>query len=289
MPDSSAGKQYQLLTDNQDQVLRYIRMHPNGISYRIVEQGTGLPYCTVRNCIGALEKYKIIKAPEKERVGRSIRMNIEFVEAAYIVDDPTDEQKEACIKNKAQEILDTHAEFGYWREKGLTAQQIHQWHAEFGAKYEALQLSLRWCAFDMIYNNVELEKKIKSPINWLYSILKSSGGFYPKPQNYKTADERMTEMLEERAKEKAAIAERLRLARIRDALLDHEIAFEKMMIEPDGEMYKKCFGTLSDSLQKRYSGKKTKTVMFAKLMRKAYAEINGVEGFDDPNLWKEEK
>jgi hypothetical protein len=281
MSGKAEQEKYQLLTKNQEQVLRYLQKNKHGVSFRKIEEETGITYCNVRNSILALIRYKIIKEPEKDKVGNNIRMNIEFLDDAFVVDNPTDEQKEACIKNKAQDILDTHAEFGYWREQGLVSQQIHQWHDEFGVKYEALQLSLRWCAFDMVYNNVETEKNIKSPINWFYSILKNGGGLYPKPKNYKTADERMAEMLEERAKEKAEIAERLRVARIREAYLDHEIAFEKMMADPESELYKKCFSMIDDYSKKRHQMKKNKnTIMFVKSMRAAYSDIHGLE---DPN------
>lgn len=279
--EKSTQKHFSGLTPPQEKVIRYLQKHKSKFYMKGIEDETNLKYCTVRYCLEALVRYKIISPPKKKRVGKSFRMKIEFLEEAFLVDDPTDEQKEACLKNKAKEILETHPEFGYWREQELSTNQIHEWHNEFGAKYESLQLSLRWCAFDMVHNNLEEEKDIKSPINWFYSIMKRRGGTYPKPTNYKSSDEIEEEILEARAKEKEQQAERMRKLRLLNDNLDHKIAFEEMMTDPESDLYKKCLETLPSLLQQS-NNKKGR--LFNLSMQKAYGKVNGLEGFDDVKI-----
>lgn len=129
-------------------------------------------------------------------------------------------------------------ELGYWREKGLSGRQLQSWSDEFQMSVDQVIQSLKYCRYELVVLNQEEEKQISNPMNWFYKIMQRSG-LYPKPAGYKSLAEIRAEQMEQAAKEAAE-------ARERQAAAETELAFQKMMSDPEGELYKSLLSQAND-------------------------------------------
>ncbi len=120
-------------------------------------------------------------------------------------------------------------ELGYWRDKGVNSRQINNWSDEFQMPIEQVIQSLKYCRYEMIILNLEEEKQISNPTNWFYKVMQRSG-LYPKPNGYKSLTEIRAEQMEQAAKEAAE-------ARERQVAAQQELAFQRIMTEPDSNEY----------------------------------------------------
>jgi hypothetical protein len=91
------------------------------------------------------------------------------------------------------EVLASHPELGYWRQKNLTPQQVQKWMELTGASLESMIQSLCHCRFEMVEMNLEQQKNIQNVFNWFYRIIERAG-FYPRPKEYKSYLERQLEI-----------------------------------------------------------------------------------------------
>jgi hypothetical protein len=129
-------------------------------------------------------------------------------------------------------------EVAYWKEKGVTTKQINSWGEEFQMPVEQVIQSLKYCRYEMVVLNQEVEKQISNPMNWFYKIMLRSG-VYPKPANYKSLVEIRAEQMEQAAKEAAE-------ARERQIAAEQELAFQKIMEDPEGEEYQALLIQVTD-------------------------------------------
>ncbi len=164
-------------------------------------------------------------------------------------------------------ILATHPELGYWRQKKLTPQQIKKWMELTGASLESMIQSLCHCRFEMVEMDLEKQREIKNVFNWFYRIIERAG-FYPRPKDYQSFEERQIEI------EKKLLAEKQERARVLSELrrqkleAEREIAFQEMLADPSSELYQACFSRLNKFTQE------TKVVsFFERSMRDAFDQI----------------
>ena len=129
-------------------------------------------------------------------------------------------------------------ELGYWRDKGVNTRQITLWSEEFQMPVDQVIQSLKYCRYEMVVLNLEEEKQIAKPDNWFYRVMQRSG-LYPKPANYKSLAEIRAEQMEQAAREAAGARERQRAA-------EQELAFQRILSDPDSGEYKKLFAQISD-------------------------------------------
>ena len=83
-------------------------------------------------------------------------------------------------------------------------------------------------------------------------------------------------------KEKAEY-EKLKKLREDREKLKQDMAFEKMLADPEGELYQKCFGNLSNIFKNRYSKKEKRSgKQYLETLRIQFNKIN--DEFDDSYL-----
>lgn len=130
---------------------------------------------------------------------------------------------------------------------------------------------LKYARFDLVENDM-LKSVQTDPHKWFYGALKKGG--YGKPLNYKSHHERLIE--QERGELEKLQAELKELEKLRKSKneIQLSLSFEKMMADPEGEIYKKCFEALPGIHKKRYvSADKRQGKMFDQEMKKCLEDI----------------
>ena len=128
-------------------------------------------------------------------------------------------------------------ELGYWKERGVTTRQIEKWADEFVMEIDLVLQSLKHCRFEMIVLNYEEEKKIENTVNWFYRVMQRTG-LYPRPAEYKSIAEIRAEAMERTAKDMAG-------ARVRQATAEKELAFQKLLSDPESVEYQDLYNQAS--------------------------------------------
>ena len=170
--------------------------------------------------------------------------------------------------DEIETILKNHPELGYWRQKNLTPKQILNWLKIAQCKLEVMILYLSYCAFDMIDN--KNEKNIKKTVfDYFFRIIERSG-HYPKPQNYKSHQQKQIEDMEKLVTEKEATAKRMKELREKQINAEKDIKFQEMFNNPESDLYKECFDSLNTfgKNSSRIGGK-----TFESVMKNAYNEL----------------
>lgn len=162
------------------------------------------------------------------------------------------ELKTTATENGVSDDLLKDPELGYWKEKGVNNRQINSWSEEFQMPIDQVLQSLRYCRFDMVVLNQEEEKQISNPMNWFYKVMQRSG-LYPKPTGYKSLAEIRAEQMEQAARDAAE-------ARERQVAAEHELAFQKLMSNPDSEEYRRLLANV-DEFAKDVGGKVLETAL----------------------------
>jgi hypothetical protein len=165
------------------------------------------------------------------------------------------------------QVLATHPELGYWRQKKLTPQQIKKWMELTGASLESMIQSLCHCRFEMVEMDLEQQREIKNVFNWFYRIIERAG-FYPRPKDYQSFEEKQIAMEKKLLAEKQERARVLAELRRQKIAAEREIAFQEMLADPSSELYQLCFSRLNKFTQE------TKLVsLFERAMRDAFEQV----------------
>ena len=151
------------------------------------------------------------------------------------------EEKLTTTENLEIDDLLRDPELGYWRGKGVNARQITLWSEEFQMTVDQVIQSLKYCRYEMVVLNLEEEKQIAKPENWFYRVIQKSG-VYPKPASYKSLAEIRVEQMEQAAREAADL-------RSRQAVAEQELAFQRILGNPDGEDYQALLKQVSGFAQ----------------------------------------
>ena len=171
-------------------------------------------------------------------------------------------KKTTTLKN-IEHILSSDPELGYWQDLKLKPQQIKKWMDEIQINLEDIVDSLKHCRFDLVDNGLLESKPVRDPLSWLYKRLKQYG-YYHAPKGYKSFEDKAIERAKERLKKKQERAKELEAIREAELEAERKIAFEKVMADPDGDTYKRCFKKLN-KIEKRLKGQG-----FVTCMRKAF-------------------
>ena len=119
------------------------------------------------------------------------------------------------------------------------------WCKEFEIPAEEMSKQLAWARWDMIENRKN--ETVENPVNWFYGVLRRTGGCYTRPEKYMSPAER-------RLRDMEAEAKRLEEAREQARQVEIELEFQKILDDPDGNIYKQLFTQLSD-FEKQQKGK----------------------------------
>lgn len=173
-------------------------------------------------------------------------------QALAVVSSYLNDLKTTTTENGTNDDLLKDPELGYWREKGVNNRQINAWSEEFQMPVDQVLQSLRYCRYEMVVLNLEEEKQISNPMNWFYKVMQRSG-LYPKPTGYKSLAEIRAEQMEQAARDAAE-------ARERQVAAEHELAFQRLMSDPDSNEYRHLLASV-DEFAKEVGGKVLETAL----------------------------
>lgn len=274
------------LSDAQTQIYLWLKENqPEGqFTAREICNSLSMPYGTVRKSVERLQKTGILdscfdrvqqvnhytlnlEAPVQlsrtgERRAKHGRTEGEVWaiqgrskgEASYNSSSSSLNEKPTTGKNdvfrKISEALQKDPELGYWRQKELKPKQVvNEWIPKSGMSAAEMIESLKHCRFEMVDLGVEESRPVENVFNYFFRVIEKTG-YYPKPKGYKSFEEKRIEREQERAKQLREEAERLEAARNERLEAETKIEFEKMMQDPESELYKACYAELNQ-YQKR--------------------------------------
>lgn len=294
-----AGKHIWMpLNENQGRILLFLYEKGGGLTnMEIVVEETSIAYGTARACIDVLirEGYVTYKARHnghsfrgfeyamnnhlcslyaarvrgehtEQTPGQSIKQTFGQAnnqatrqgsgqsgsQAMTVVSSYLSESKTTTAEDPTIVEILKDPELGYWRDKGVNGRQLKSWSDEFQMPIDQLAQSLKYCRYDMVILNLEEEKQISNPMNWFYKVMQRSG-LYPKPNGYRSLAEIRVEQMEQAAKEAADI-------RHRQLVVERELAFQKVMADPDGAEYQTLLAKI-DNFAREMGGKAFEVAM----------------------------
>jgi len=239
-----------------------------------IQHSLSMPYITVRKAIEKLESLGILELKYdtcqkiydyKLNLKKDIKLSkkITTISPSYqdhnsIVSSSLNSSSSFLNKNTTtlkdiETILSSDPELGYWQQLKLKPQQIKKWMDEIQINLEDIIDSLKHCRFDLVDNGLLESKPVRDPLSWLYKRLKQYG-YYHAPKGYKSFEDKAIERAKERLKKKQERARELEAIREAELEAERQIAFEKMMADPQGDLYKRCFARLN-RIEKRLKGK----------------------------------
>jgi hypothetical protein len=136
-------------------------------------------------------------------------------------------------------------EMGYWLDTGLQERQALAWCKEFDIPGDQMRQQLSWARWDLVEN--KKEEGVQNTINWLYGVLRRTGGCYPRPDNYLSPEERRLRDLEVEAKRRQEARDKISQAEL-------DLEFQKILDNPKGSPYQKLLMQLND-FEKQSTGK----------------------------------
>ena len=123
----------------------------------------------------------------------------------------------------------TGAVGAYWEEEGLGEGQARKWCSQFETGPEQMRQQLDWARFDLEANGRRKEVK-KDTISWFFGHLRTTGGCFPRPVNYKSPAEIRAESIE---KDMAQEQE----AKVRLLAAEAEQKFQRILANPESMEY----------------------------------------------------
>jgi len=139
------------------------------------------------------------------------------------------ENKTTTTKGPAGVKILSGAIGAYWEEEGLGEKQAQKWCEQFEVEPNVMRLQLEWCRFDLEENGKRDEVK-KDKISFFFSRLRTTGGGYPRPVNYKSPVEIRAEAIEQDLLKEREAQERLIAA-------EDELKFQQILSNPDSVAY----------------------------------------------------
>jgi hypothetical protein len=119
-------------------------------------------------------------------------------------------------------------EMGYWLDVGLQERQTLAWCKEFDLPHDHMRQQLSWARWDLVENSKE--NGIQNTINWLYGVMRRTGGCYPRPENYLSPEERRLRDLEADAKRREEARDKIYQAEL-------DLEFQQILDDPKSASY----------------------------------------------------
>ncbi len=123
----------------------------------------------------------------------------------------------------------TGAVGAYWEEEGLGEGQARKWCSQFETGPEQMRQQLDWARFDLEANGRRKEVK-KDTISWFFGHLRTTGGCFPRPVNYKSPAEIRAESIEKDMAQEQEAKARLLAA-------EAEQKFQRILANPESMEY----------------------------------------------------
>lgn len=161
-----------------------------------------------------------------------------------------------------------HPELDWWCERGLTADQVAGWAAEFSIPSEQILQALKHAAFDIPVQEAKRGEKI-DPFNWFYAGLKRFGT-YRRPVGYRPLEQILLEEAKAQREEREKLARELAEERERGEVAAQELKFQQVLSDPTGAEYQRVKALVSTPGGLPLSGK-----MLEAAMREAFLGPKG--------------
>lgn len=143
------------------------------------------------------------------------------------------------VVNKPTEgFILTGAIGAYWEEEGLGEGQAQKWCKQFEVLPEQMRQQLDWARFDLEINGRRAEVK-KDTISWFFGHLRTTGGCFPRPVNYKSPVELRAEAIERDLAQE-------REAKVRLAAAEIEQKFQRILADPKSEEYQSLYSQVNN-------------------------------------------
>ena len=250
----------------------------------LIQSETGIAYTTIRKTLRKFTTIGILNVSYEESlkhfeyelnphikikrvtVGSGSGQGQDRVREPSLISSSSLLSKKTTTLRDIEIILSSDPELGYWHQLKLKPQQIKKWMDEIQINLEDVIDSLKHCRYDLIDNGLLKSKPVRDPFSWLYKRLKQYG-YYHAPKDYKSFEDKAIERAKQRLKKKQERAKELEAIREAELEAERKIAFEKMMADPDGEAYNRCFKKLN-KIEKRLKGQG-----FVACMRKSFNDL----------------
>lgn len=149
--------------------------------------------------------------------------------------------------------------------EGLQESQAQKWCEQFEVEPAAMRQMLEWARHDLEING-KREDVRKDPISWFFGHLRQTGGYYPRPANYKSPLELRAEAMEQEiASQKAA------MLRVRTAELEGQ--FQQILANPTSGEYRSVFSRLN-GFEQTLDGSDLEQAL-----RTKYLELRGIHPY----------
>ena len=135
----------------------------------------------------------------------------------------------------------TGAVGAYWEEEGLGEGQTQKWCQQFEVDPSQMKQQLEWARYDLEVNGRRGEVK-KDTISWFFGHLRTTGGCFPRPINYKSPAEIRAESIEQELIRDREAKERL-------AAAEAEREFQAILTDPGCIKYKELFSRVNGFAQ----------------------------------------
>ncbi|MFZ4854904.1 MAG: hypothetical protein ACOYL3_00780 [Desulfuromonadaceae bacterium] len=117
----------------------------------------------------------------------------------------------------------------YWEKEGLEDPLARKWCSTFGVEPEQMHQQLEWARFDL-ETNKRRETVKKDVISWFYDRLMITGGIYPRPANYRTAEELRAEAMQHQ--HESALSAQAKIVE-----LEFENSLQSFLADPEAPLY----------------------------------------------------
>ena len=131
----------------------------------------------------------------------------------------------------------TGAVGAYWEEEGLGEGQARKWCSQFETGPEQMRQQLDWARFDLEANGRRKEVK-KDTISWFFGHLRTTGGCFPRPVNYKSPAEIRAEAIEKDLAQEQEAKARLMAA-------ETEQKFQRILANPESVEYLSLYNQIN--------------------------------------------
>ena len=138
----------------------------------------------------------------------------------------------------------TGAVGAYWEEEGLGEAQAKKWCSQFEVDPEQMRIQLDWARFDLETNN-RRETVTKDTISWFFGHLRTTGGCFPRPVNYRSSLEIRAEALQQQQ-------ERDKKAKALIEANEVENKFQAFLSDPDSPLFDELFDQISSFAKEQY-------------------------------------
>ena len=125
----------------------------------------------------------------------------------------------------------------FWEKEGLEEPLVQKWCSLFGIEAEQMHQQLEWARFDL-ETNKRRETVKKDVISWFYDRLMITGGIYPRPSNYRSAEELRVEAMQQQHESDLS-------AQAKIVEIEFENSLQSFLADTEAPLYQELLGRVN--------------------------------------------